>query len=53
MKIFEWTKSTFESGKEIEINKIFRASIEHNASDVHLQVGQPSIVLRFFEFAGS
>ena len=43
MKIFEWTKSTFESGKEIEINKIFRASIEHNASDVHLQVGQPPI----------
>ena len=43
VKIYEWKQSTFETGKELEIDKIFRASIEHNCSDIHLQVGQPPI----------
>lgn len=43
VKIHEWTESTFEVGKELEIDKIFRASIEHNCSDIHLQVDRPPI----------
>ena len=43
VKIYEWKESTYESGKELEIDKIFRASIDHNCSDVHLQVGSPPI----------
>ena len=40
----EWTTSTFDADKEIEINKIFRLAIKHNCSDVHLQVGSPPIL---------
>ena len=43
MKIHEWTKSTFDPEKEIEIDKIYRAAIDHNCSDIHLQVGRPPI----------
>jgi twitching motility protein PilT len=43
VKIYEWKQSTFETGKELEIDKIFRAAIDHNCSDVHLQVGSPPI----------
>ena len=39
----EWTKSTFEPGKPIEIDKIFRLAVKHNASDIHLQVDKPPI----------
>ncbi len=39
----EWTTSTFERGKEIEVNKIFRLAIKHSASDIHLQVGRPPV----------
>ncbi|MBA3312304.1 MAG: PilT/PilU family type 4a pilus ATPase [Planctomycetaceae bacterium] len=39
----EWTKSTFEAGKPIEIDKIFRLAVKHNASDIHLQVNKPPI----------
>jgi len=41
--IHEWTKSTFDPGKSIEIDKIFRAAIDHNCSDIHLQVDRPPI----------
>ena len=43
MRIHEWTKSTFDPEKEIEIDKIYRAAIDHNCSDIHLQVGRPPI----------
>ena len=43
MKIHEWTTSTFDSSKELEIDKIYRASIDHNCSDIHLQVNRPPI----------
>lgn len=43
MPIHEWTTTTFEPGKEIEIDKIYRGSIDHKASDIHLQVGRPPI----------
>lgn len=43
MKIHEWTTSTFDPGKELEIDKIYRASIDHNCSDIHLQVDRPPI----------
>ncbi|WP_166830830.1 type IV pilus twitching motility protein PilT [Thalassoroseus pseudoceratinae] len=39
----EWTESTFEPGKEIEIDKIFRLAIKHGCSDIHLQVGRPPV----------
>ncbi|VAX42647.1 Twitching motility protein PilT [hydrothermal vent metagenome] len=39
----DWTTSTFERGKEIEVNKIFRLAIKHSASDIHLQVGRPPV----------
>lgn len=39
----EWTTSTFEPGKPLEIDKIFRAAIDQNCSDIHLQVGRPAI----------
>ncbi|MCH8312739.1 MAG: PilT/PilU family type 4a pilus ATPase [Nitrospinae bacterium] len=41
--ISEWTKTTFQPGQEIEINKIFRLAIKHDASDIHLQVGRPPV----------
>ena len=40
----EWTKSTFEAGKELEVDKLFRQAIKHNASDLHLQVGRPAVL---------
>ena len=39
----DWTTSTFEAGKEIEVDKIFRLAIKHNCSDIHLQVGRPPV----------
>ena len=44
VRISEWTKSTFEPGKPLEIDKIFRLSIKHNGSDIHLQVDKPPIL---------
>ncbi|MBW3543002.1 MAG: PilT/PilU family type 4a pilus ATPase [Planctomycetes bacterium] len=41
--IADWTTSTYEPGKELEIDKIFRLSVKHGASDIHLQVGRPPI----------
>jgi len=41
--VAEWTKSTYQPGDELEINKIFRMAIKHGASDIHLQVGKPPI----------
>ena len=43
MRIADWTTSTYEPGKELEIDKIFRLSVKHGASDIHLQVGRPPI----------
>jgi twitching motility protein PilT len=43
MKIYEWKQSTFDAGKDLEIDKIYRAAIDHNCSDIHLQVGRPPI----------
>lgn len=43
VRIHEWTESTFDPDAEIAINKIYRAAIDHNCSDIHLQVGQPPI----------
>ena len=43
VRISEWTKSTFDPGKAIEIDKLFRLAIKHNASDIHLQVDRPPI----------
>jgi len=40
----EWTKSTFEAGKPLKIDEIFRLAIKHNASDIHLQVDKPPIL---------
>ena len=39
----EWTESTFVPDKPIEIDKIFRAAIDQNCSDIHLQVDRPAI----------
>lgn len=44
----DWVKSTFDPAKDIEINKIFRLAIKHEASDIHLQVGRPPV----FRMAG-
>ena len=43
LRIADWTKSTFDPEKELEIDKIYRAAIKQNASDIHLQVGRPPI----------
>ena len=43
LRISDWTKSTFDQDKELEIDKIYRAAIKQNASDIHLQVGRPPI----------
>ena len=40
----QWTESTFVPKKELEIDKIFRLSVKHEASDIHLQVGRPPIM---------
>ncbi len=42
--IHEWKKSTFDPKKEIEIDKIFKAAVKLNASDIHLQVDRPPIL---------
>ncbi|MBT4867966.1 MAG: twitching motility protein PilT, partial [Planctomycetaceae bacterium] len=42
--ISEFTKSTFKTGQEVEINKIFRLAIKHDASDIHLQVNRPPVL---------
>ncbi len=41
--IADWKKTTFVPKKEIEIDKIFRLSVKHDASDIHLQVGRPPV----------
>lgn len=41
--IYEWTKTTFDPKKELEIDKLYRMAIKLNASDIHLQVGRPPI----------
>lgn len=43
VQIRDWTKSTFEPGADIEINKIFQLAVEKGCSDIHLQVGRPPI----------
>ena len=43
LRINDWTKSTFDPDKELEIDKIFRAAITQEASDIHLQVGRPPV----------
>ena len=43
MMISDWTKSTYVPNKPVEIDKIFKASIDQKCSDVHLQVGRPAI----------
>ncbi|QDT65888.1 type IV pilus twitching motility protein PilT [Calycomorphotria hydatis] len=43
IRIDEWTQSTFVPDKPIEIDKIFKAAIKLNCSDIHLQVGRPPI----------
>lgn len=42
--IAEYTQSTYEHGKELEVDKIFRQAIKHGASDIHLQVGRPPVL---------
>lgn len=42
--ISEYTKTTYVPNKEIEVDKIFRLSIKHEASDIHLQVGRPPVL---------
>jgi len=41
--IADWTQSTYEQGREVEIDKIFRLAIKHGASDIHLQVGRQPV----------
>ncbi|MEZ6121573.1 MAG: PilT/PilU family type 4a pilus ATPase [Planctomycetaceae bacterium] len=43
VQIYEWTKSTFQPGKELEIDKIYRLAVKLNCSDIHLQVGRPPV----------
>jgi len=42
--IADWTTSTYEIGKDLEVDKVFKMAIKHNASDIHLQVGKPPIL---------
>ena len=42
--IHEWKTSTFEAGKELQIDKIFRQAVKHKASDIHLQVGRAPVL---------
>ncbi len=39
----EWTESTYQRGKVLEIDRIFKAAIKLNCSDIHLQVGRPPV----------
>lgn len=43
MQPSDWTTSTFDREADIEIDKIFRESIKHDCSDVHLQVNRPPV----------
>lgn len=43
VQVADWTTSTFEPDKEIEIDKIFKLAIKHGSSDIHLQVGRPPV----------
>jgi twitching motility protein PilT len=42
-KAREWLQSTFVANKPLEVDKIFKLAIKHNASDIHLQVGRPPV----------
>ena len=44
VRIHDWTKSTFDPGNEIEIDKIFKLAVKHDASDIHLQTGRPPVL---------
>ena len=39
----EWTESTFQAGAPLDVDRIFKAAIKLNASDIHLQVGRPPV----------
>ncbi|MEM9701023.1 MAG: PilT/PilU family type 4a pilus ATPase [Planctomycetota bacterium] len=39
----EWTESTFKFGAPLEVDRIFKAAIKLNCSDIHLQVGRPPV----------
>ena len=41
--ISEWLKSAYKQRQEIEIDKIFKLAIKHDASDIHLQVDRPPV----------
>jgi len=41
--IADWTTSTYEPDKVLEIDKIFKSAIKLGCSDIHLQVGRPPI----------
>jgi len=41
--VSEWLKSTYKQEQEIEIDKIFKLSVKHGASDIHLQVDRPPV----------
>ena len=43
MLAHEYTESTYEYGKALEVDRIFKAAIKLNASDIHLQVGRPPV----------
>lgn len=44
VQISDWTQSTFDPKKPLEIDKLFRAQIKLNGSDLHLQVDKPPIL---------
>ncbi|WP_013626498.1 type IV pilus twitching motility protein PilT [Rubinisphaera brasiliensis] len=41
--IADWTQSTYEPDKVLEIDKIFKSAIKLGCSDIHLQVDRPPI----------
>lgn len=43
VQAYEWTESTFDPNKDIEINKIFRMAVKQGCSDIHLQADRPPI----------
>ena len=43
MLVQDWTESTFEPGKALDVDRIFKAAIKLNSSDIHLQVGRPPV----------
>ena len=38
------TEGGHRAGKEPEVNKLFRMVMKHEASDLHLKVGQPPMM---------